>query len=126
MCIRDRYKENSVLSMSSAEQLLLLYDEADKQLARASLYLEEEEYILFDKSMERTTKIVRYLLQILDMEQPISHDLARIYHYLLYDIGRIVAGRKRQKDEIPRIRHILSELRDAFDQASRIAAEERR
>lgn len=126
MNIYQKYKENSVLSMSQAELLLLLYDEADKQLARASMCLEEEEYVLFDKSMERTSNIIRYLLQILDMEQPISRDLERIYHYLLYDIGRIVAGRKRYIDEIPRIRHILSELRDAFDQASRIVAAEKR
>lgn len=126
MNIYQKYKENSVLSMSSDELLLLLYDEADKRLARASLCLEEEEYVLFDKSMERVSDIVRYLLQILDMQQPISRDLERIYHYLLYDIGRIIAGRKKYIDEIPRVRRILHELRDAFDQASRIAAKEGR
>lgn len=125
MNIYQKYKEHSILSMSQAELLLLLYDEADKQLTRAGLCLEEEEYVLFDKSMERTSNIIRYLLQILDMEQPISRDLERIYHYLLYDIGRIVAGRKKYIDELPRIRHILSELREAFDQASRMVAEER-
>ncbi len=65
------------------------------------------------------------VIMLLDMEQPISRDLERIYHYLLYDIGRIVAGRKKYIDELPRIRHILSELREAFDQASRMVAEER-
>ena len=49
----------------------------------------------------------------------ISRDLKRIYHYLIYDISRVKAGRARQKDELGRIRHILSELRDGFDQASR-------
>ena len=66
----------------------------------------------------RTSRIVRYLIDILDMQQPISRDLRRIYQYLIYDISRIKAGREREKDEIGRVRRILSELKDAFDQAS--------
>ena len=30
-----------------------------------------------------------------------------------------VAGRERRQDELGRIRHILSELREAFDEASK-------
>jgi len=62
---------------------------------------------------------VRYLMDILDMNQPISMDLRRIYNYLVYDLSRVNAGRERRQDEIGRIRHILSELREAFDGASR-------
>ena len=65
------------------------------------------------------TKIVRYLTDILDMEQPIAWDLKRIYDYLVYDLSRIKAGRERRQSEIGRIRHILSELREAFDGASK-------
>ena len=53
------------------------------------------------------------------MSQPISRDLRRIYDYLIYDISRIKAGRERRRDEIGRIRHILSELKDAFEGASK-------
>ena len=117
----QKYKEKSIYSMSSAELLLMLYDEAVSRLTKAEYALDDKEYELFDDSLKRTTQIVRYLIDILDMEQPISRDLRRIYDYLIFDISRIKAGREREKEEIGRIRHILSELREAFDEAGRKA-----
>lgn len=117
----QKYKEQSIYSMSPGELLLLLFDKAISCLSKAELALEEKEYELFDDSLNRTTRILRYLIDILDMEQPMGRDLRQIYHYLIYDISRIKAGRERRKDEIGRVRHILSELREAFDEASRKA-----
>lgn len=114
-----QYKEKSIYSMSPLELLLLLYDEAVKNLKKAEYALNEKDYEKFDECLQRTTKIVRYLTDILDMSQPISRNLKRIYYYLVYDISRVKAGRARQKDELGRISHILSELRDGFDQAGR-------
>ena len=106
----SQYKEKSIYSMSGPELLLLLFDEAIKRLTRAELALEEKDYKDFEDCIQRTTRIVRYL---------ISRDLRRIYTYLVYDLSRVSAGRERRKDEIGRIRHILSELREAFEGASR-------
>ena len=115
----QKYKEKSVYSMSGPELLLLLYDEAISRLTRAELSLEDKNYKDFEDCLKRVTRIVRYLIDILDMQYPISRDLRRIYNYLIFDLSKVNAGRERQKDEIGRIRNILSELRDAFDQASR-------
>lgn len=114
----QKYKEKSIYSMSNAEQLLLLYDEAIKRLTMAEYALEDHDYGMFEDCLLRTSKIVRYLIEILDMRQPISYDLKRIYNYLIYDISRVKSARERKKDEIGRIRHILSELRTAFYEAS--------
>lgn len=115
----NRYKEKSIYSMSGGEQLLLLFDETLTRLTRAEYFLNDKNYADFDDCITRTSRIVRYLLEILDMEQPISRDLRRIYNYLVYDLSMVKAGRERRQDEIGRIRHILSELRDAFAQASK-------
>lgn len=115
----NRYKEKSIYSMSGGEQLLLLFDETLTRLTRAEYSLNDKNYADFDDCFTRTSRIVRYLLEILDMEQPISRDLRRIYNYLVYDLSMVKAGRERRQDEIGRIRHILSELRDAFAQASK-------
>ncbi len=115
----QKYKEKSIYSMSGPELLLLLYDEAISRLTRAELSLEDKNYKDFEDCLKRVTRIVRYLIDILDMQYPISRDLRRIYNYLIFDLSKVNAGRERQKDEIGRIRNILSELRDAFDQASR-------
>jgi len=119
----QKYREQSVYSMSPSELLLLLYDEAISRMTKAEYALEEKEYTLFEDCLQRTTKIIRYLIEILDVQQPIGGDLWRIYNYLIYDISRIRAGRERRKDEIGRVRNILSELRGAFDEASRKAGE---
>ena len=44
--------------------------------------------------------------------------MRRIYDYLIFDISKIKSGREREKEEIARIRRILTELRGAFEQAS--------
>lgn len=115
----NHYKEKSIYSMSGAEQLLLLFDEAIKRLTRAEQSLKDKNYKDFEDCLTRVSRIVRYLMDILDMEQPISWDLKRIYEYLIFDLSRVMAGRQRRQDEIGRIRHILSELREGFDGASR-------
>ncbi len=114
-----QYKEKSIYSMSGPELLLLLFDEAVKRLTRAEVSLTDKNYKDFEDCIDRTTRIVRYLNDILDMEYPISWDLKRIYDYLVFDLSRVKAGRDRRKDEIGRIRHILSELREGFEGASR-------
>ena len=75
----NRYKEKSIYSMTGPELLLLVYDEAIKRLTRAEHSLEEKNYEDFDDCLMRTSRIVRYLREILDMSQPISRDLRRIY-----------------------------------------------
>lgn len=115
----QKYKENSVYSMSSWELLDLLYKEAIGRLRKADLALDDKEYALFDDCLRRASNIVRYLIDILDMKQPISYDLRRIYDYLILDISKVKAGREREQKEIGRISHILSELKDAFEQAAR-------
>lgn len=115
----SQYKEKSIYSMSGPELLLLLFDEAIKRLTRAEISLKDKNYSDFDDCLQRTSRIVRYLTDILDMRQPISHDLRRIYTYLVYDLNMVKAGRERRQEEIGRIRHILSELREGFDGASK-------
>lgn len=115
----QKYKEKSIYSMSGPELLLMLYDEAISRLTKSEYALDDKEYALFEDSIQRTSRIIRYLIDILDMQQPISRDLRRIYNYLIMDISKIKAGREREREEIGRIRKILSELREAFEEASR-------
>lgn len=115
----SQYKEKSIYSMSGPELLLLLFDEAIKRLTRAEHALQDKDYKDFEDCIQRTSRIVRYLMEILNMDYPISRDLRRIYTYLIYDLSRVSAGRERRQDEIGKIRHILSELREAFEGASR-------
>lgn len=111
------YKEQSVNTMTKGEMLLLLYDEILKRLARAGMALEKEDYVIFDQSVNRSTEIVKYLIETLDYEYPISRELKNMYDYFLYELSRLQAGRR--KEIIGDLHGLVKELRDAFNQASR-------
>lgn len=119
---QKKYQEQTIYQMSPAELLLLTYEEGIKCLKKAQYLLEGKKYETFDGNMDRATRIVRYLQQTLDMEQPVSGDLNRIYEYLLFDLSRVRAGRERRAEELPGMITILEELRDGFSGASKQAS----
>lgn len=91
----QQYKEQSVMTMTSGEMLLLLYDELLKRLTRAELALEKEDYPLFEQSVKRSQEIVKYLMDTLNFKYSISQELRRMYDFFLYELSRIQAGRKK-------------------------------
>ena len=94
-----QYKESTIYSMSNLELLLLLYDEAVKRLKMAQIALEDKKYETFEECLEKAGRIVRYLIQILDMQYPISKDLKRIRHLAdLYVFYRKTAAENQLQD----------------------------
>ncbi len=119
MSEHNRYSEDDIKSMSGPELLLLLYDEAIRRLTEAEQLLDGGNYEDFDSSLQRVSQIVRYLRDILDMNYSVSSDLRRIYEYLIYDINVVKVEKEGKREEIGRIRHILSELREGFEGAGK-------
>ena len=116
----EKYKENSIFSMSPVELLVLLYDECMKDLRKAHMALEDGDMTMFEEYVGKALKIIRYLINTLDMSVPVSRDLRRLYDYIIYDVSKVRASGKRMVDEIPRIIEIIQDLRDGFDGASRL------
>ena len=117
----QQYKEHSLNTMTQGELLLLLLDELVKRLLRGDLALEEQNYELFEASMERCLDIVRYLYDTLDRQYPVSLQLQRLYDFFCYDLNRIMIG--RNKNEMDRLRPLIIDLRDTFREAeARVSA----
>ena len=116
----EQYKLQSVNTMTSSEMLLLLYDELLKRLTRAQVALEDKDYDLFNKSVQRSKEIVQYLDFTLNMEYKISYELRRMYEFFLYELSRLQAGRKTAV--IQELKPLVIELRDAFKEASKSVA----
>jgi flagellar protein FliS len=114
------YKEQTVNTMTQGEQLLLLYDELVKRLTQAELALDKEDYKTFEDSVERSLKIIHYLDGILDHQYEISRNLAQLYEYMTYELCRVKAGRNRT--ELERVKGMVSELRESFQQANKKCA----
>lgn len=115
----QQYKEQSVNTMTRGEMLLLLFDELLKRLMRAELALDKEDFVTFGKAVTRCREIVCYLQDCLDPQYDISSELRRMYDFFLYELARIEAGRK--KEVIKELRPLITELRDAFQEADKTA-----
>lgn len=113
---RDQ-RDQAVNSMTQEELLLLLYDELVKRLTRAELFLNKENYDLFDGCVTRSLEIIRYLDDTLDRQYPISMNLSRLYDFFSYELNRVKAG--RNKTELERVKVMVSELRDTFREAQK-------
>lgn len=113
----QQYQEQAIFSMSQNELLLLLLNELIKRLGRCDLALTQKNYALLDESADRCLAIVRYLDDTLNHDYPISADLHRLYDYFYYELSRIKVG--RNKGELDKIKPMLAELRDTFQQAAK-------
>ena len=104
----QRYREDSLSTMTQGELLLLLFDE---------LELEREHYPAFEAAVDRSVKIIRYLDDTLDRQYPISQNLDRLYEYFCYELSRVKNGRNQK--ELSRVKGMAAELRDSFRQADK-------
>lgn len=113
----QQYKEQSVNTMTQGELLLLLYDELVKRLTQAELALGKENWPVFEASVQRGVDIIDYLDQTLDKQYPISANLAQLYEYFTYELGRVKIGRR--SDLLAHVKSMVGELRDAFREAQK-------
>ena len=111
----QRYRQDSLSTMTQGELLLLVYDEVIKRLTQAELELSRESYPAFEAAVDRSTQIIRYLDDTLDRSYPIGRSLGRLYDYFCYELSRVKAGRNRE--ELARVKRMAGELRDSFRQA---------
>ena len=111
------YKEQSVNTMTQGELLLLLYDELYKRLSQAELMLDQQNFPVYEASIERSVAIIDYLDSTLDRQYPISKNLAQLYDYFTYELGRAKIGRR--KEVLDHVKTMVGELRDAFRQAQK-------
>ena len=113
----QQYKTQSINTMTQGELLLLLYDELYKRLAQAELMLDQQNYPVYEASIERAVAIIEYLDATLDRQYPISKNLAQLYEYFTYELGRAKIGRR--KEVLSHVKSMIGELRDAFRQAQK-------
>ena len=116
----QRYREDSLNTMTQGELLLLLYDELITRLTQAELSRGQENYEVFEGAVGRSVDIIHYPDDTLDRQFPISANLSRLYEYFRYELSRVVSGRNAK--ELARVKEVASELRDSFRQAEKSAA----
>lgn len=119
----QRYREDSLSTMTQGELLLLVYDELVKRLKVAEIELGRQQYDTFEEAVHRSVAIIHYLSDTLDRQYPISRNLYRLYEYFCYELNRVEIGRNQK--ELTRVIRMVSELRDSFRQAEKNSAAQR-
>lgn len=113
----QKYKIQSINTMTKGELLLLLYDELVKRLTQAELALEQKEFEPYEASVQRGIEIITYLDDTLDQKYDVSHSLTKLYDHFTYELGRAKIG--RNPEPLTRVKGMVCELRDAFRQAQK-------
>lgn len=121
-----QYRAKAVETASPAALLLMLYDRAIGAVSRAQDALAEhgEDHVwIAHRELTRAQQIVSELQLSLDHEQggAIASQLAGLYDYCLHQLTE--ANLRKDPHRLPPVAAILSQLREAFQEASTQLAE---
>ncbi|AEE15941.1 flagellar export chaperone FliS [Treponema brennaborense] len=118
------YRETGVKTASQGKLVVMLYDEAVKQLNFALAHFSADEKIgaqhieAFNKNILKTQEIITELMVALDMEAggDISKNLMSLY--IFFNKELLNANISRDKKKIGFVCDMMSQLRDAWSVAS--------
>ena len=113
----QKYKQQSIMTMTPGELLLKLFDETIKQLHYAQDALPQKQYEQANASMQKATRIISHLNKTLEMQYEISKNLEQLYDFFIHKITQ--ANIYKDPSHIAEILPMIEDLRDAFAQADR-------
>lgn len=101
-------------SMSTQDLLIALYERAIRDLEEAKKAKDDKEESVFAGKLDHFDRIVLQLCSMLDRSQEISTNLYRLYEFLHYEVGELLAKKADYAKEIPAMIGIVTNLRDGF------------
>lgn len=110
------YKKQSITTLTPMEVVVRLYDEAEKQINKAIIFIGEKNYAGANASLQKSQDIVNALRSVLDMSIPISKQLDALYDF--FNRQLIAANVKKDIEILKELLPMLADLRDAFAQVS--------
>lgn len=116
-----QYNNSKVLTASPAELTLMLYDGAIKFCNIAILAVEQNDIEKAHNNIIKTTKIVNYFRQTLDMKYPVAADFDRVYEYL--ERRLLEANMKKDKEILEEVSTHLHSMRDTWKEVMRLDRE---
>lgn len=114
------YKQQGILTANPAELIVMLYDGCVKQLKLGCRAVEEKNYEKSNACFQKAQRIIMELITSLDFRYELSHDLMRLYEFM---IGEIVEGNLSKNTEtILAVAGLLEDLRGAWAQVAKSGA----
>ena len=111
------YQERNTFTASPGELSLMLYDGCIKALRRGALFLNEKDVEKAHNELVRAQNIIVELQTTLDMQYDVAHGLFALYDYMRAAVTE--ANMRKDAGQLPDVIGLLSEIRDAWQQAVR-------
>ena len=115
----ETYKQQSVMTMTSGQILLLVYNELIKQLSLAQKAFEKSDIAEINQTLQKSQALIRALQNTLNFDYSISNDLSSIYGFF-YSVA-LNANIKKDSSELQVLIDMATELRDTFAEAEKLA-----
>ncbi len=114
----NNYSEQAILTMTPGELLIKLFDETEKCMNLAIVYIETKDYVKSHNNLLKAQRIVKHLEETLVKDYNFSANLAKLYDFILarLQMANIKKDIELIKDALP----IVSELRETFAECDRI------
>lgn len=119
----DQYKQQSILTMTSAEMVVKLYDAIIMQGNRAVIAVEQKDFQTSNEALIKIQDIYSYLLTTLNTEYEIGKNLESLYYFFRQQA--IEANINKETTNIKKMVEMITGLRDAYSQAEKIARQRR-
>lgn len=115
----EKYKQQSVMTMTQGEMLLKLLDEVIKQLTYGVMCIEKKDFFNSNKSFQKSQRIINHLRATLNFKYDISNNLDTLYEFFNSKI--VKANVSKDIQPIDEILPMITELRDSFVEAERLS-----
>lgn len=115
----DKYKEQSVMTMTPGEMVVKLYEEIINQLNRAVISIEDGNVSAANASLQKSQRIFNHLRATLDSRYEVAGNLGQLYEFFLSQI--VKANIKKDAKPVEEILPMVTELKETFAQAERLA-----
>jgi len=112
-----KYQEQNTMTASPGGLTLMLYDGCIKALRLGALFLNEKKLEDAHNELIRAQSIITELQTTLDMRYEVSQGLFALYDYMNTVI--VQANMRKDAANLPDVVELLSEIREAWQQAVR-------
>ena len=115
----DTYKQQSVMTMTSGQMLIMVYNELIKQLSLAQQAFTQKDISGVNRYLQKSQKLIRALKGTLNFDYSISENLNNLYDFFLSAV--LNANVKKDSSELQTLIEMITELRDTFTEADKLA-----
>lgn len=115
----ESYKQQSVMTMTPGEMLLMLYDEILKELNASQIALKSKNYTEANRALQKVQKILNHLKSTLDYKYDVSKNLSLLYDFFIRRV--IHANIKKDISAVDEIIPLIADLRNTYAQADKLS-----